>query len=47
MMLWPGCSGEEVKNVKSLQTDRQTTDDWQSEKLTRGFSLGELKRPKT
>ena len=51
MMLWPGCSGEEVKNVKSLQTDRQTdrqtADDWQSEKLTRGFSLGELKRPKT
>ena len=44
---WPSGSGEEDKNVKSLQTDRrtdgQTTDDRWSEKLTWAFSSGELK----
>ena len=52
---WPSGSGEEVENVKSLQTDRQTdgqtdgqtdrqtTNDRWSEKLTWAFSSGELK----
>ena len=49
---WPSGSGEEDENVKSLQTDgqsdgrtdRQTTDDRWSEKLTWAFSTGELKK---
>ena len=50
---WPSTrgSGEEDENVKSLQTegqtDRQTTDDRWSEKLTWAFSSGELKSLKT
>ena len=44
---WPRGSGEEDENVKSLrthgQTDRQTTDDRRSEKLTWAFSSSELK----
>ena len=44
---WPSGSGEEDENVKSLQTDgrtdRETTDDRWSEKLTWAFSSGELK----
>ena len=44
---WPSGFGEEGENVKSLQTDRQTdrqtTDDRWSEKLTWAFSSGELK----
>ena len=36
-------SGEEDENVKSLQTDRWTTDNRQSEKLTWAFSSGEAK----
>ena len=45
---WPNGSGEEVKNVKSLQTDKQTdgqTDDRQQaiRKAHRAFSSGELK----
>ena len=48
---WPSGSGEEDEHVKSLQadgrtdgqTDRQTTDDRWSEKLTWAFSSGELK----
>ena len=44
---WPSGAGEEDENVKSLQTDgqtdRQTTDDRWSEKLTWAFSSGELK----
>ena len=31
---WPTGSREEVENVKSLRTDRQTTDNMRSEKLT-------------
>ena len=49
---WPSGSEEEDENVKSLQTDkqtdgrtdRQTTDDRWSEKLTWAFSSGELKK---
>ena len=41
---WPSGSGEEDENVKSLQTDRQTTHDRWSEKLTWAFSSGELKK---
>ena len=44
---WPGGSGEEVENVKSLQTDkrtdRQMTVNRRSEKLIWAFSSGELK----
>ena len=39
---WPSGSREEDENVKSLQTDRQTTDDRWSEKLTWAFSSGEF-----
>lgn len=39
---WPSGSGEDVKNMQSLRTDRQT-DKMRSEKLTLAFSLGELK----
>ena len=41
---WLRGSREEDKNVKSLQTDRWTTDNKRSEKLTRAFSSGELKK---
>ena len=45
---WPSGSWEEVENRKSLQTDRrtdrQTTEDRRSEKLTWAFSSGELKQ---
>ena len=45
---WPIVSGEEVENVKSLETDRwtdrQTTDIRRSERITWANSLGELKR---
>ena len=44
---WSSGSGEEVENRKGLQTDgqtdRQTTDDRQSDMLTWAFSSGELK----
>ena len=44
---WPSGSWEEDENGKSLQTggqtDRRTTDDRRSEKLTWAFSSGELK----
>ena len=47
--IWPSGSGEEDENVKvyrqtDRRTDRQTTDDRWSEKLTWAFSSGELKR---
>ena len=35
-------SGEEDENVKGLQTERRTTDNSRSEKLTWAFSSGEL-----
>ena len=41
---WPTGSEERVENVKSLQTDRQTTDNRRSEKLTLALSSGELKK---
>ena len=44
---WPSGTGEEDENGKRLEkdgrTDRQTTDDRWSEKLTWAFSSGELK----
>ena len=47
---WLSGSGEENKNLKSLETDghsdRQTTDNRWSEKLTWAFSSGELKNSK-
>jgi hypothetical protein len=39
---WPSGSGEEVENVKKKFTDRRTTDNGQSVKLTWDFSSGEL-----
>ena len=41
-MLWLSGSEEEDTNVKNLRTDRLTTDDRWSEKLTWAFSSGEL-----
>ena len=43
---WPGGSWKEVENRKR-RTDRQTTDERWSEKLTWAFSSGELKRQLT
>ena len=39
---WHSGSGEEDKNEKKIQTNRQTMDDGQSEKVTSSFSSGEL-----
>jgi hypothetical protein len=46
---WPSGSWEDVENVKVYRrtdgpTDRRTTDKRRSEKLSRAFSSGELKR---